>query len=740
MPAKIEQLIDDFWSPSGRDLAYQSLLEAVMYTQSTSQKEAASFILNVLPCLKDKNEAWKALQGILNSKETNLVGNILCSFGPAFKDLPDKNEAWKELHSLTLSRDIWVKETAAFEIGPAFAHIPEEFKEQAMKDLFRLARNSHLEVQESVAMSLGIAFPHLPDKKKAWDILVRMALEDDCDAGHAAAVSFKDAFPYVSDKIDAWEALLYIINCESLFSAYQTTFSLFSFYFYYPDKLGGYNDLIELLTHNNRNIRDASTISIGYVFQYLPDKVLAQKEFINLLRDEKFDFKGSLIISFGNSFSHLPDKNYVWEMLHQYVASYDESIRKGVAFSIGDACPDLPFPEKAQNDLLILAQDENDSVRMGVAHSLGFLYPCVDGDNLIIDCLKILAQDNDGCVRNRANYSLGKIFIYRASKTQNEELLADLLEKAVNCFEKASIEKCYFNPAIFCHFFYRSFNEVILKKKISREEIEKYIVNAKSVAKDSKNKKRLIRVIENLSDVLFSVQEPHKLGIESKLELVNYCRTQCDHAEKLMDKTKRTAPNLNELFHKIKPSFEQNIKELIGEVKEKAETACRKAKGTAAQKAICEINRDVQELTIGSQEYMKKQVQTLYTNLKSSVPDKEKYHLIHQEIDSILNEDDLVNQYSSLNMLLPTIIQINVVEATASVSEEMILLREIVDNKKIDEVLYDLYSPMGVEQKLKVAIPIIPLLASYELETNPPKLVADSISELKKLVMKGKKQ
>lgn len=54
--------------------------------------------------------------------------------------------------------------------------------------------------------------------------------------------------------------------------------------------------------------------------------------------------------------------------------------------------------------------------------------------------------------------------------------------------------------------------------------------------------------------------------------------------------------------------------------------------------------------------------------------------------------------------------------------------------KKIGEVLYDLYSPLSTTQKLKIAIPLIPLLASYELETDVPKFVADRINELKSLL------
>ena len=58
--------------------------------------------------------------------------------------------------------------------------------------------------------------------------------------------------------------------------------------------------------------------------------------------------------------------------------------------------------------------------------------------------------------------------------------------------------------------------------------------------------------------------------------------------------------------------------------------------------------------------------------------------------------------------------------------------------EKIDEVLYELYSPLSTTQKLKVTIPIIPLLATYEIETDVPKLVADKIYELKNLILRFK--
>ena len=127
------------------------------------------------------------------------------------------------------------------------------------------------------------------------------------------------------------------------------------------------------------------------------------------------------------------------------------------------------------------------------------------------------------------------------------------------------------------------------------------------------------------------------------------------------------------------------LKKLIIDVKEKTEIACREAKGTATEKVVCEINKVVQDLRIGSQEDMKMQVENLYNNLKSSVPNKEEYSWIHQEIDNILVEDDLVNQYSSFNMLIPKIIEIRVVETTKVLSGEIRSLKESV-NKLIESI------------------------------------------------------
>ena len=143
---------------------------------------------------------------------------------------------------------------------------------------------------------------------------------------------------------------------------------------------------------------------------------------------------------------------------------------------------------------------------------------------------------------------------------------------------------------------------------------------------------------------------------------------------------------------------------LVIDVKEKTEIACREAKGTATEKVVCEINKEIQDLKIGDQKYMKMQVKDLYINLKSSVPNKEEYSLVHQEIDNILVEDDLVNQYSSLNMLIPKIIEIKVVETTEVLSGEIKGLKDSVN--KLTESIKEMKISLkpGIKEEIQVTV------------------------------------
>lgn len=131
---------------------------------------------------------------------------------------------------------------------------------------------------------------------------------------------------------------------------------------------------------------------------------------------------------------------------------------------------------------------------------------------------------------------------------------------------------------------------------------------------------------------------------------------------------------------------------------------------------------------------------TKYNNFsqKSDLDIRNKYssqsesniNIISKEIRELRNSvDKLVNSIDEMQ---------NPQEYLETIQRNLEVIKNDIPNmkEKIDEVLYELYSPMSTSQKLKVAIPLIPLLATYEIETNVPKLVADKIYELKNLILR----
>ena len=69
------------------------------------------------------------------------------------------------------------------------------------------------------------------------------------------------------------------------------------------------------------------------------------------------------------------------------------------------------------------------------------------------------------------------------------------------------------NPAQFCLPFYRSFHTIIFKKQEAKEEVNKYLEEAKSAIEGSESKKQLFEAVENLAKALKEVQNLENLDL-----------------------------------------------------------------------------------------------------------------------------------------------------------------------------------------------------------------------------------
>ena len=298
--------------------------------------------------------------------------------------------------------------------------------------------------------------------------------------------------------------------------------------------------------------------------------------------------------------------------------------------------------------------------------------------------------------------------------------------------------------------------------------------------KDQENKELLFEVVNNLANVLKEVQKFQNMDFQARRNELSSYRRYCDRATELLRNAGETAPFAAGVVRKGFPIFDRGLKFLIEEIQEKAKVVFNESKGTETEEIALAVSREVQKWEIGSKEEMTQMIEALIETFRLKMPHIPGYEHIFREIEGIRDEKDLVNQYkiiSRLVVLIPTFSSMpdhvvqeirEIKEKTTSISKEFNYLQTSVDRfiesvdelqnpeeyldiiqrnleeikndmpemkEKIEEVLYELYSPMSTTQKLKVAIPIIPFLASYEIETDVPKIVDDKIYELKNLVL-----
>ena len=512
---------------------------------------------------------------------------------------------------------------------------------------------------------------------------------------------------------------------------------------------------------------------LTYSFRTMSNKERAWNTLITLTTDENTIVKYSAAKALGYVFPYTSNKLQAWNDLHNLTTDPDKNVRSGAARALGYVFSQVSKRTDAWNDLHLLANDPIGDVKRNAAISIGSVFSQIPDPIQAWDDLSNLATVENIYVKIDANCSLGKASIFKACQAEKEDDYEKELENAINFFEKAVKESPneWFNPAQFCFSFYRSFYTIIFKKYESIGEMDTFLEDMEDAIEGSESKELLFEFVENLLNALKEVQSLNNLDLEAKKGELNFYRKYCDRAAELMRETEETAPFATLAMKKGLPILERNLKGIIEEIQQKAKTACKEAKGTPAEYAACAVNDFAKRLKIGSPEYLVVQIENLVFLLKSYIPKIEENNVILDRIDKILREEDVVIQYTLLNNLIPQIIDIQVSEKTAPILSEIKCLRVSVDSlvesidelqnpqeylniirqnleeiknsvpgikENIDKVLCELYTPLSTTQKLKISIPIIPLLVSYEQETDVPRFVADRIYELKNLVLRRK--
>jgi len=239
-----------------------------------------------------------------------------------------------------------------------------------------------------------------------------------------------------------------------------------------------------------------------------------------------------------------------------------------------------------------------------------------------------------------------------ASKAVTDEDYKKELEKAIEFFETAAKEAIYYNPAKFCLPFYRSFHTIIFKKQEAREEVNKYLEEAKAAIEDSESKKHLFEAVENLAEALKEVQNLENLDLEAKKGEINFYRKYCDHAAELMKCTDEKAPFATKVLRKGLPILDRNLKELLEEIQKKAKIACRESIGTDTEAIVCDINKEIQNAISDDQEQYIEIFENILSILKIKIPSIPENKFILSKIEALDNKVISPEKYQDLPLII----------------------------------------------------------------------------------------
>jgi len=523
------------------------------------------------------------------------------------------------------------------------------------------------------------------------------------------------------------------------------------FYFsYLPDKQQAWFDLLRLTNDEDSEVISYVAEALGSAFPQVPDKQQAWNDLHRLINDENSDVRYSTVEILCSAFSQVPDKQQAWDDLHRLTNDEDCSVRYITAEALGSAYSQLPDKQQAWNDLHRLTNDEDSGVRSSAASSLGSAFPQLPDKQQAWNDLHRLTNDEDGDVRTFSNHSLGRILIFMASQAETDEDYKKELEKAIEFFETAANEASYDNPAQFCLSFYRSFHSIIFKKQEAKEEVDRYLAETKSAILGSESKKQLLEAVENLAEALKEVQSMGTIDLPRMKSEINFYRKYCEHAAEIMKCTDEKAPFATEVLRKGLPILDRNLKELIEEIKEKAEAACQLSQGTANKEIACTVNKEIQKWEIGSLEEMSWYVNNLVTVLKSKIPHNTENKEILDMIEYMKFEKDLTNQYRTLSTVIGLIPTVNVVEVepvVGNISKGFQELGTKVDglSQEMNEIRISL-SP-GITQEIEISsgieiagtgaalITTIPLqeISYAEIKEDLKRIKGENISKLSEL-------
>jgi FOG: HEAT repeat len=430
-----------------------------------------------------------------------------------------------EIHRLASSQKIRERKKAIVVFGSEFSLLSN--KTQAWQDLLSLTQDRDINLRSSAAETLGQVFHFMPDKTSACKDLFNLTFRDGT-VRWKATYAIQSAFPSIPDKILAWKILISLVEDKDSGVRWHAIEALESVFPFMQDKDIAWQDLLSLVQSNDSGVRWRATGALKSVLDLIPDKTQAWQDLLGLTKDQNSDVRWRSVEALGSAFFQMPDKT------------------------------------KACQDLLDLSENEDDDIICGVAEILGSVFYLLPDKKQAWRILLGFSQHDDSRVRMYAYHSLGRASIHKATDASRKDELRKELEAAVRFFEISSHMQSLFNPARFCHPFYRSYLALTFQRS-TKEEVQIYLSKAKEAVGSSESNE-LLKAVENLAKALQESQEIKEKPMDIIQSDLKAYQWYCDRASEHMIAAENKAPGAVKLLRKCNPFIEERIEATIADI------------------------------------------------------------------------------------------------------------------------------------------------------------------------------
>ncbi|AKB51629.1 hypothetical protein MSBRW_2376 [Methanosarcina barkeri str. Wiesmoor] len=617
-------------------------------------------VIQLFPHVPDKQKAWEELVALtakmLIKEDYRVTSCMPLIFSLAFPLVPDKEKAWLDITKLVDFKESKADETVKNSMISIFSNSPD--KEKAWEDLLRFTRTTNKNSLRTAAKILCLNIVSREDKHKAWEDLIRLIKYEKIEVKTSFASSINSIFPNVCDKHKAWEDLFELIHDKNIQVKKDALNTVVSNYTLAPEKQKVWESLVKFSFDKDSQVKTIAANGLVTNFLYVPDK---HKAWNDLIKVTSGDYQVRRVVAnvLKSAILMVDNKEAAWEDLLTLSAHKDIDVRNQVAYALVSAFHLIPDKQRLSQDLLNCMRNKDRNVRATVASILSSVYSQLPDQLQFWEELIELTSDEDIGVRRNAYYCLGKISIFKASQAENEIDYRREFEQAIKFFEKTSQESTLFNPSQFCLPFYRSLYTIISdENQQAKDEVAKYLTEARSAVKKSKNKELLFEAVDNLAKALEEVQNLENRSLEDNKEELSHYMEYCERAADLMSETEQISPYATEVLRRGLPILNRKLNSLLEEIREKAKTACQVSQGTPTQEIACAVSREVQNWKIGSQEEMTLCVENLTFTLESKIPKLTENEHIFEMINESKDQKDLVTLLEKASELIDIIPEI----------------------------------------------------------------------------------